>query len=389
MLSKDPPGLQTKFRFALAFAQDQVRRLITKHPDYFPEYTLEGRWKHPGVIWTHWCEGFLPGMMWVFFAQTGDPWWRERAENYSRLIEGLKVDSTTHDLGFLFWSSWKRWYDLTGDPYARQVVITAGRTMGRRYMPEGGYLRSYAAPESLYIDIMMNVGIVFYAAQGTGDAELLRLAHQHCQVTRRFLVRGDGSTAQEGLFDSQTGEFLRQCTRQGWSPDSCWARGLTWALYGFGNAYAMTGIVHYRDTARKCADYYLKKTPFETGASAGPGIPPYDFDDPRQPVLVDSSAAAIAASGLLQLSRDEVDPDRAGRYRQAAFTILDTLSSPAYLAFEDPDWEGILKQAVYHYPEGVGVGESGLWGDYFFVEALDVALKLLESGPHPGMGSGF
>ena len=109
--------------------------------------------------------------------------------------------------------------------------------MGLRFKEKGAYLRSFVADESLFIDIMMNVGIVFYAAQQSGDEELLSKAHQHCQTTRRYLVRGDGSTSHEGIFDLETGEFLRQSTHQGWRGDSAWARGQAWALYGFGTAY--------------------------------------------------------------------------------------------------------------------------------------------------------
>ena len=240
-MSSPPTALQTKLTNAFTFAQDQVKKLIDTHPDYFPMYTQGGKWAHGGEAWTNWCEGFLGGMMWIFHARTGDPWWRTKAEHYARLIEERKNDRTVHDLGFLFWSTWKRWYDLTGDESVNQVVITAGQTLGLRFMEKGQYLHSFVAPESLFIDIMMNVGIIFYAAQQTGDDQLLMKAHQHCLTTRRFIVRGDGSTAHEGIFDLETGEFLRQSTHQGWRGDSAWARGLTWALYGFGTVYDMTG----------------------------------------------------------------------------------------------------------------------------------------------------
>jgi unsaturated chondroitin disaccharide hydrolase len=369
-------GLHPKLITTLNFAQGQVKQLIDAHPDYFPMYTEGGKWVHGGEAWTNWCEGFLGGMMWIFHARTGDPWWRTKAEHYSRLIEDRKTDRNVHDLGFLFWSTWKRWYDLTGDEVINEVVVTAGQTMGLRFMEKGQYLRSFVAPESLFIDIMMNVGIVFYAAQQTGDAELLQKAHQHCLTTRRTIVRGDGSTAHEGLFDLDTGEFLRQSTHQGWRGDSAWARGLAWSLYGFGSAYDMTGEYHYLETARLCADFYLENTPFDDDVPGGPGVPPNDYDDPRRPIVYESSAAAIAASGLLNLGRIVQDPIHAARYRQAALTILDTLTGPEYLANKTPAWEGILKHGIYHQAKGLGVDESVMWGEYFFVEAIDKALSL-------------
>ncbi len=354
-------------RHAFDLAQKQVAALSENYPDYFPMYTVNGRWQHGGETWTNWCEGFLGGMMWIFHARTGSAAWRAKAERYSLLLEHRKTDRAVHDLGFLFWSTYKRWYDLTGDESLNQVVITAGQTMGLRFKEKGQYLRSFVADDSLFIDIMMNVGIVFYAAQQTGDDDLLRKAHAHCQTTRRYLVRGDGSTAHEGIFDLQTGEFLRQTTHQGWRGDSAWARGLAWALYGFGTAYQMTGETDYLETAEACARFYLKRTPAD-------GIPPNDYDDPRRPVLVDSSAAAIAACGLLNL----FDLTQNTAYRDFALNALATLTTPEYLANDTPGWEGILKHGVYHRPKNLGVDESVMWGEYFFVQALDQALTLLE-----------
>jgi unsaturated chondroitin disaccharide hydrolase len=369
-------NLRPKLETAFEFSQRQVRHLIGSYPDLFPIYTESGRWQPAGETWTNWCEGFPGGMMWIFHSRTGDSWWREQAEHYSRLIEDRQTDRSVHDLGFLFWSTWKRWYDLTGDETVNQVVVTAGQTMGLRFMEKGKYLRSFVAPESLFIDIMMNVGIVFYAAKVTGNAELLEKAHQHCLTTRRTIVRGDGSTAHEGIFDLESGEFLRQSTHQGWRGDSAWARGLAWALYGFGTAYKMTGDYCYLRTALSCADFYLDHTPFDDEAPAGPGVPPNDYDDLRRPVLYESSAAAIAASGLLNLAGLVQDPIHAARYRYAALIILDTVTGPEYLANETSGWEGILKHGVYHQAKGLGVDESVMWGEYFFVEAIEKALSL-------------
>ena len=366
--------LRPKMEKAFEFAQAQVKKLIEAHPDYFPMYTLNGVWKHEGETWTNWCEGFLGGMMWLFYIRTCQTEWRKKAEHYSRLIEERQHDRNVHDLGFLFWSTWKRWYDLTGDKAKEELVITAGKTMGLRYKEKGKYLRSFVADDSLFIDIMMNVGIVFYAAQQTNDKTLLAKAHLHCLTARRYIVRGDGSTAHEGIFDPQSGEFLRQSTHQGWRSDSAWARGQSWALYGFGTVYSLTGDRRYLKTAQDCADYYIDHTRFDEDAPFGPGVPPNDWDQADSPA--ESSAAAIAASGLLNLSSLLQDPIYAQRYRQAALIILDTLTGPDYLADETPGWEGILKGGAYHIEKGLGVNESVMWGEHFFVEALDKALSL-------------
>ena len=85
-------------------------------------------------------------------------------------------------------------------------------------MPQGKYLRSFVAPESLFIDIMMNVPLIIYAAQVAEDETLLNVGLTHCRTTRDTIVRSDGSTAHEGIFDPESGEFLRESTHQGWRP---------------------------------------------------------------------------------------------------------------------------------------------------------------------------
>ncbi len=359
----DKSELIQKCHRTLDFAGRQLRHLIETYPDYFPMYTVNGKWKHSGEAWTNWCEGFLGGQLWLLYKHTGDAYWREKAEHYSRLVEHRKTDRTVHDLGFVFWSTWKRWYDLTGDGALNDVVIEAGRTMGLRFKEKGQYLRSFVAEDSLFIDIMMNVGIVFYAAQQTGDENLWRIANQHCLTTRRYLVRGDGSTAHEGIFDLETGEFLRQSTHQGWRDDSSWARGLTWALYGFGTAYSFTQDVRFLQTAEACANFYIERTPDH-------GVPPNDWEEPNPQYPYESSAAAVAASGLQNLARLTGDAARSRLYRDYALQILDTLTGPKFTAYETPGWEGILKHGMYHQRKGLGVDESVMWGDYFYLEAI-------------------
>jgi unsaturated chondroitin disaccharide hydrolase len=373
-IAKSDPAL---FARALSFAERQLRALIERDPDFYPMYTEKGRWNHGGEAWTHWCDGFLPGMLWILYGRQRPGsaqarWWREQAIRYSRPLEPRKLDKSVHDLGFVFMSSYHRWHEFTPDPTLRAVLIEAGRTMSLRFQENGQYLRSFVSPDSVFIDIMMNVGIIFYAARETGDCHLLDIALRHCYTSRRVLVRGDGSTAHEGLFDRETGEFLRQSTHQGYRGDSCWSRGLAWSLYGFGTASIYTRDPLLLRTAEACADYYIRKTPAD-------GVPPWDYDaPPDNRKLADTSAAAIAASGLFQLSDITPDPAKEHLYRECARLILHTLCRE-WLAESDPRWEGILKGGVYHLHKGLGVNESLMWGEYFFLEALQRALAISRS----------
>jgi len=360
-------ALRPRLEQALRFAASQARRVLDCHPGYAPMYTVGGRWGLEGERWTHWCEGFFPGILWLLHKHTGEARWRQQAERYSRPLEPRRHDRTVHDLGFLFFSTYLRWYRLTGEPALCDMLIDAGRTLALRRQ-KGGYLASFVGPQSLFIDIMMNVGIVFWAANATGDDGLRQVALEHCRTTARYLVRPDGGTAHEGIFDVDTGHFLRQSTHQGWSASSTWSRGLAWAIYGFTAVHRLSGEAEFLATARRCADFYLAHAPQGL-------VPWWDFDIPPDgPRLWDSSAAAIAASGLLDLSEQVADPADQGRYREAAWTILQTLCSDAFLARGRPEWEGILLHGIYHYHKGLGVDESVAWGDHFFVEAVVKAL---------------
>ncbi|MBI3207487.1 MAG: glycoside hydrolase family 88 protein [Candidatus Solibacter usitatus] len=356
----------------MQFGMKQVRKLVEKHPDFYPMYTNEGRWKHEGAAWTHWCDGFLPGMMWVFrkncaAGSADEKFWLEQAIRYTKPLEPRKLDREVHDLGFIFLSTYLRWFRLTKDQAVNEVIIEAGKTLALRFKEKGAYLRSFTGDNSLFIDIMMNVGIIFYAARETGDRKLRDIALRHCLTTRRVLVRGDGSTAHEGLFDVETGEFLKQTTHQGSRGDSCWSRGLAWALYGFGTSYEYSRDPRFLDTAESCADYYIAH------ANAD-GVPPWDFNaSPENRKLLDTSAASIAASGLLRLSRLLHDPVKGHFYWCTGLRILQALCEK-HLADKDRKWEGILKGGVYHIHKGLGIDESVMWGEFFFIEALDHAL---------------
>jgi unsaturated chondroitin disaccharide hydrolase len=136
-----------------------------------------------------------------------------------------------------------------------------------------------------------------------------------------------------------------------------------WALYGFGTAYSFSEDARFLNTAEACADYYIEKSPES-------GVPPNDFDEPEPLLPYESSAAAVAAGGLWNLAHLTGDRKKAENYQAYSVRILDTLTGPEFLAIKESGWQGLLKHGIYHLDKGLGVDESVMWGDYFFLEAL-------------------
>lgn len=353
---------------ALDVAQERVWRLITEHPGEIPIYTETGRWHFDHDAWAPiWTGGFLTGLIWIFAERTGDPLWREQAEKYSRLIEPRKLDGGTHDIGFLFSPSWARWHELDPSTEISDVLVQAGRTMANRFNSAGKYLSTWVDEGSTFIDVMMNVGIIYQAAKLSGDRELAAVATAHSLTSRRFLVRGDGSTVHEGWFDPESGAFLRAATHQGYRADSCWVRGLAWAIYGFGTAYQWSGDERFLDTARCSADLYITRVGKDF-------VGPNDLEDPAPEFAYEASAASVTAAGLLQLA--DLLGDAGEPYREYARGIVNRLSEPYFLGSAEDSWDGIIKHCTYHRRNGLGVDESVMWGDYYFVEALHKLSRL-------------
>jgi unsaturated chondroitin disaccharide hydrolase len=384
----DERRLRLRLEQAFDFGVAQLERMLTKWPSNKPApiYTEHGVWTRPETMWTDWCPGFYAGMMWLAFERTGERRWRQAAEEYTRALEPRKYDREVHDLGFIFMTTADRWYRLLSDDdplkqWLKDLLITAGTIQSFRWKESGEdhYIYSFHGPQSLFIDIMMNIRLLFRAHELGGGHELYTKAVTHARTTEKVLVqkRGprlmdqEGAVIHEAIFNPLRGEFRNLSTQQGYSPFTCWARGLAWAIYGFTDTYLFTREPVFLETAEKCAGYYLTNTP-------DGGVPFWDYGAPNIPdEPLDSSAAAIAAGALWKLKNIDGTQRGAETYRQAALTILSTLSSDGFLSRGDAAYEGILRHGVYHRPMNWGVDESVMWGDYFFMEALHMVLDEL------------
>ena len=337
--------------------------------DGYPRATgPDGRWELGDA--DNWTSGFFAGTLWLLFEQTGDPVWRARAERWTVGLASQASRTDTHDLGFMIFDSFGQQYRLTGDAHARDVAMTAARSLATRYNPAVGAIKSWDRdadqPASwrfpVIIDNMMNLELLYWAAdQRGGDPRWAEMATRHALTSLGAHLRPDGSTAQVALFDPVTGALQGRDTWQGQSATTTWSRGQAWAIHGFTDAYRMSGRAELLDAAQRAADWYLARLPVDL-------VPYWDFDAPGIPSTErDASAAAIAVSGLVELAR-LTGGSRGDDYRHAAERILASLSAN-YLTAGTSN-EAVLLHSVGFHRKNEEVDVGIVYADYYLVEAI-------------------
>jgi unsaturated chondroitin disaccharide hydrolase len=219
------------------------------------------------------------------------------------------------------------------------------------------------------VDSMMTLGPLQWGAANGGSANWAGIAATHAQTVTTNLVRPDGSTFQVADFNPTTGVLMSQGTFSGFSNSSTWARGEAWALYGFVQAYQTSDDPAFLTTAEGVANYFVGQL-----LADNTWIPPWDFDAPgTQPV--DTSAAAIAADGLVMLSTVAGTSALKMQYLEDAENILGALSSN-YLG--PPSGESVLFDG---FPGNGGTNTALIYGDYYFTEALLRLQNVLDGEP--------
>jgi unsaturated chondroitin disaccharide hydrolase len=360
---------------ALQVAQQKLRASASNPAiptNQYPKATTDNiNWRLvPNTANIDWVQGFFPGQLWLMYDQGRDPFWRTKADAWTRSLEVQKTQTDirqiTHDMGFKFMTSFGQAYRFTGDEYYHQVALTAAGTMARRYNPTVGVIDCCDWNDSVWhvptvTDTMMDLELLFWGARNGGDPAWNTMALNHALKTAKDMVRTDGGTFHVVDYNS-SGGIVSKGTFQGYSNSSTWARGQAWAIYGFTMAYRYTRDTRMLQAAQKVTEYWLSHIPADF-------VPNWDFNAPSQ--QKDSSAAAIAASALLELSQYVTDPATAQRYLNAALSTLDSLSSPAYLNPAAGGGAGILLHGTAFFSKNEDVDKSLIYGDYYFVEALN------------------
>lgn len=412
-----------------------------------PVFTVGGRYQSRG--WTEWTQGFLYGSAILQFDGTDDTgalsYGREGTRRY---MAGHVSHVGVHDHGFNNVSTYGNLHRLaregriSADPsevdFYELALKVSGAVQAARWtdLPMGlGYIYSFNGPHSLFADTLRSLRSLAIGHQlghvlmGERDRRISLLARllQHAETTALYNVYLGtgrdhydvrGRVAHESIFNLNDGSYRCPSTQQGYSPFSTWTRGLAWVLCGYAEqlefldtlpepGFGPRGskkrvLARFLEIATATADFYMGNTPvdgipyWDTGA---PGLArmgdylsrraePFNGYEP-----VDSSAAAIAAQGLIRLGNHLKAKGRraaGARYLGAGLTVAKTLFGDDYLS-TSPGHQGLILHAVYHRPNGwdhvpkgrkVPCGESCMWGDYHARELALLILRMSRGDPY-------
>jgi unsaturated chondroitin disaccharide hydrolase len=424
--------------FELSAAKIRALEASWRTSDGAPVFTANGRYRSRG--WTEWTQGFQYGSALLQFDATGELEFLDlgRRHTVDRMAPHL-THTGVHDHGFNNVSTYGTLWRLAREGrfaadaweirFYELALKASGAVQAARWtpIPGGGFIHSFNGAHSLFVDTIRSLralalshrlGHRLIEEQDTA-VDLLERLVQHARATADFSVyygkgrdRFDvrGRVAHESLFNRANGTYRGPGTQQGYSPFSTWTRGLAWAMLGFAEqiefldaigAEAPSGAREMMlDAARATCDFYLDE------AAAADGVPYWDTGAPGLAHLrdwkaraadpfneyepVDSSAAAIAAQGLLRLGHVLSSRGEDDRYTGAGFRVLDTLLDDPYLSTE-PSHQGLLLHSVYHHPNGwdhvpsgskIPRGESSQWGDYHLREAALYVRRLARGEPY-------
>ena len=347
----------------------------------FPYVTApDGAWQtmpasvsagYTGANWSHgnWFCGFWVGLLLASYLHTRDETFLTLARERMLLVEQRAEDGNTHDIGFIFLSSAMPFYRITGERRYRDIALRAAARLRDRLVVtrQGAYISSWGPMSdprgraSSAIDTMANIPLLYWAATESGDASFLLAAEAHARMTDRAFTRPDLTLYHAVEYDTTSGDRLRGYTYQGQHDESSWSRGTGWSVYGLAATAGATGDGQYRTRGGVIADKWLAQLGDDV-------VPPWDFNDTSADAPKDSSASAIMAAALIDLSRLHSDTAERARWQQQADQLLTGLCRD-YLA-RDPAHRGLLTQACYSMPHQIGVQSAVMFGDYFFVEAL-------------------
>lgn len=411
-----------------------------------PVFTVKGQYTARG--WTEWTQGFQYGSSLLQFEAAAEA--EFLAIGRKNTVEKMAPHLThrgVHDHGFNNISTYGNLWRLMNEQripenewercFYELALKTSGAVQAMRWSQTSngfGYIYSFNGPHSLFVDTLRSLRALAVAhslghvLMGENDRKISLLERLifHARNTARYNVHFGtgrdsydirGRTVHEAIFNTNDYSFRCPSTQQGYSPFSTWTRGLAWAITGFAEELEFLDTVNqehfeayggkkgildeFLEAALATADFYIENTPLD-------GIPYWDTGAPNLSKLgdylqrkadpynscepVDSSAAAIAAQGMIRLGRYLQSIGKKGSiYTQAGLTIASALFDDPYIC-RDEEHQGLLLHSVYHRPNGwdyvpqgknIPCGESSMWGDYHARELAVLLWRIINDQSYP------
>lgn len=375
----------------IKYCNRQVHRALDelRHKDGTYDFTMQPRnilngdrqkgWNCRPAKAEEWCGGFWPGILWMSYQTSGDESVRRAAEGYTESLRSIAYQPCyDHDIGFLMFCSYGKGYEVNRSKVYKDVILASADSLATLFNPIVGTILSWPRevkprnwPHNTIMDNMMNLDMMFWAAKNGGNKLLYDLAVTHAKTTMLNHFRPDGSCYHVAVYDTVSGNFIKGVTHQGYADNSMWARGQSWAIYGYTMVYRYTRNRMFLDFAQKVTDVYIKRLR-ETSDDL---IPLWDMDDPRGlHAPKDASAACVVADALLEL-QGYVDSEKGRQYREFALKSLAQLSSAKYQSGKRN--VSFLMHNTGHHPAGSEIDASIIYADYYYLEALMRAKRLM------------
>ena len=314
-----------------------------------------------------WTNGFWGGIMWQMYSLTKEELYKDVACRTEEKLDAvlMNADGLDHDNGFKWLPTAVANYRINQNDMSYNRALLAANNLAGRFNLAGKFIRAWNDQSGVdrrgwaIIDCMMNLPLLYWASEVTDDPRFRQIAVAHADTAQRYFVREDGSVNHIVEFDPFSGEMVRTYGGQGYEVGSSWTRGQSWGLYGFVLSYLHTKDEKYLNTARRIAHYFISNIPES-------GLIPVDFRQPAGCAWEDSTAAAIAACGLLELAKC-VEGRDSDVYLKAALKLLKLLDKER--CSWEADVDNLLEKctAEYHSEEHEF---SIIYGDYYFIEAL-------------------
>jgi unsaturated chondroitin disaccharide hydrolase len=360
---------------ALDKAMAQLEHYLPEFTTSFPYSNSENNFyeKSENLEWT---TGFWTGELWLGYEYSKNKDLSNAANIQidsflDRIVK--KIDVNHHDMGFLYTPSCVAGYKLEGNEKGYKAALLAADNLMKRFHKKGQFLQAWGNLGDddnyrLIIDCLLNVPLLFWATEVTGDTSYKEVAEAHIKTAMKVTIRDNDSTYHTFYFDKETGLPTKGITHQGNRNDSAWSRGQAWGIYGAALAYKYIGDDEYIDIFKRLTKFFIDNLPKNK-------IPYWDFDfndgsdEPR-----DSSSLAIAICGILEMCR-YINKDESNKYQIIAEDLLEALIKECAVT-DIKESNGLLLHGTYaksgvDFPrKDRGADECNLWGDYFYLEAL-------------------